>query len=197
MPAAAAWREIADGFADRVWGDVHGNSFAAINPGASPRVMLAGHIDEIGLMATRAHEPDGPKAFIPNSKLWGDILINFSQTHDNIRRFAEAQRATLGYDIDGVVYKVDDLDLQRRLGFRSTTPRWAIAHKFPAQEELTVVRDVEFQVGRTGALTPVARLEPVFVGGVTVSVAVPSPGPAEPAAQPISRSDREHEPSRT
>src|SRR5262249_15900632 len=108
-------------------------------------------------------------------KRWGfpvNPLIKRCETAEELLahyHLIEEQRATLGYDIDGVVYKVDDLALQHRLGFVSPSPRWASAHKFRAERATTIVRDIEIQVGRTGALTPVAKLEPVTVGGVVVS----------------------------
>ena len=106
---------------------------------------------------------------------WGIPISEYGRVVDSIagceayyEELAES-RQRLSFDIDGIVFKVDDLALQQQLGAVSRAPRWAIARKFPAQEEMTVVRGVEFQVGRTGAVTPVARLDPVFVGGVTVS----------------------------
>ena len=97
-----------------------------------------------------------------------DQVKGIQACSDYFNRLAE-KRNSLAYDIDGIVFKVNSLDLQQQLGFVSRAPRWAIAKKFPAQEEMTQLLDVEFQVGRTGAITPVARLQPVFVGGVTVS----------------------------
>ncbi|HMU68309.1 MAG TPA: NAD-dependent DNA ligase LigA, partial [Cellvibrionaceae bacterium] len=114
-------------------------------------------------------------ALLQQLKSWGFAISDEVTLADNIDACWDyyqrimAKRAQLPFDIDGVVFKVNSGQLQQQLGFISRAPRWAIAHKFPAQEEITQLIDVDFQVGRTGTITPVARLEPVFVGGVTVS----------------------------
>ncbi|WNJ80867.1 NAD-dependent DNA ligase LigA [Cedecea neteri] len=119
--------------------------------------------------------PASHMARLQQFKAWGlpvSDRIRLCNTPEEVLAFyhqVEADRPTLGFDIDGVVIKVDSLALQETLGFVARAPRWAVAFKFPAQEQMTTVRDVEFQVGRTGAITPVARLEPVQVAGVLVS----------------------------
>ncbi|WP_237932337.1 NAD-dependent DNA ligase LigA [Buttiauxella sp. S19-1] len=119
--------------------------------------------------------PASHHARLQQFKEWGlpvSDRIRLCNTPEEVLAFyhqVEADRPTLGFDIDGVVIKVDSLALQETLGFVARAPRWAVAFKFPAQEQMTFVRDVEFQVGRTGAITPVARLEPVQVAGVLVS----------------------------
>lgn len=119
--------------------------------------------------------PDTHSGLLNALKTWGFLTNRETATANSIheaiefyRRIGE-KRDALAYDIDGIVFKVNSRRLQEELGFISRAPRWAIAYKFPAQEESTTLIDVEFQVGRTGAVTPVARLKPVFVGGVTVS----------------------------
>ena len=119
--------------------------------------------------------PDTHYAILQQFRTWGlrvcpDIrIVQGAEGCLDYFREIGARRNSLPYDIDGVVYKVNSIATQQELGFISRAPRWAIAHKFPAQEEITELEGVDFQVGRTGALTPVARLKPVFVGGVTVS----------------------------
>ena len=157
---------------------------------ANPRNAAAGSLRQLDPEITRSR----PLKFFAYA--WGEVVPAFEGTqHGVLERFAawglpvndrtklcadaqamiahyrsiEAERADLGYDIDGVVYKVDALALQRRLGFVSRSPRWALAHKFAAQKALTVVEDIEINVGRTGSLNPLAKLRPVTVGGVVVS----------------------------
>ncbi|MEM9852050.1 MAG: NAD-dependent DNA ligase LigA, partial [Pseudomonadota bacterium] len=157
---------------------------------ANPRNAAAGSLRQLDATVTAAR----PLKFFAYA--WGALSQRLAETqfgaierlaafgfetnpltrrHDGLEtllahyREIETARATLGYDIDGVVYKVDDLALQARLGFRSTTPRWAIAHKFPAELAWTRLEAIDIQVGRTGALSPVARLQRVTVGGVVVS----------------------------
>jgi len=126
-------------------------------------------------MTEGGHLPDSHSEILSCLRTWGLRVSPLTQVATDVAGllayygYIREQRATLPYDIDGVVYKVDALVEQRALGFVARAPRWALAHKFPAEEEITTVRDIEWQVGRTGALTPVARLTPVFVGGVTVS----------------------------
>src|SRR5271167_545145 len=157
---------------------------------ANPRNFAAGSLRQLDPAITASR----PLAFFAYA--WGEISEPFASTQlgaiEAMRRFGlptnpltrlchstaellaryhaiEAERATLGYDIDGVVYKINDLALQERLGFISRSPRWAVAHKFPAERAMTVVEAIEINVGRTGALTPLAKLKPVTVGGVVVS----------------------------
>jgi len=157
---------------------------------ANPRNAAAGSLRQLDPEVTKSR----PLRFFAYT--WGDVSAPFAQTQwDAIKAFKawglpvnpdtkrtttaedllevyhdiEARRASLGYDIDGVVYKIDRLDWQQRLGFVSRSPRWAAAHKFPAEQAMTQLLGIDIQVGRTGKLAPVARLQPVTVGGVVVS----------------------------
>ncbi len=164
---------------------------AGLKPFANPRNAAAGSLRQLdpGITAQRPLTmycygvgivrggtlPDRHSAIMDRLREWGlrvspksDVVTGADGCLRYYRKMA-AERDALPYEIDGVVYKVDRIEWQERLGELSRAPRWALAHKFPAKEEMTRLLDVEWQVGRTGALTPVARLEPVSVGGVTVS----------------------------
>jgi len=160
-------------------------------PFANPRNAAAGSLRQLDPKVTASRplamycyavgRVDGSEQLSTHSEMldqlkqWGLPLCKERKTVKGVQGclsyFQEMSelRDSLPYEIDGIVYKVNSLKLQKELGFVAKAPRWAIAHKFPAQEEITRVNAIEFQVGRTGAITPVARLEPVFVGGVTVS----------------------------
>ena len=96
-------------------------------------------------------------------------LVNGVEEIDRNHRIIEEKKSDIDYDLDGLVYKVDDLTLQKRLGFVSNSPRWAIAHKFSSEKAFSKIKNIEIQVGRTGALTPVAKIDPITIGGVVVS----------------------------
>lgn len=149
-------------------------SLRQLNPKITAQRPLAFFTHSIGQIEDGKLAPTHT-AILDQFKRWGLPRCPQTQTAKNISACLayyhkiEKQRPTLPYEIDGVVYKVNAIALQQQLGFVSRAPRWALAHKFPAEEELTQVLAIEFQVGRTGALTPVARLQPVFVGGATIS----------------------------
>ncbi|MFZ0218957.1 MAG: NAD-dependent DNA ligase LigA [Candidatus Aquirickettsiella sp.] len=149
-------------------------SLRQLNPKITAQRCLAFFTHSIGQI-TEGKLADTHTTILDQFERWGLPRCPQTQTAKNIvaclayyHKIAK-QRAKLPYEIDGVVYKVNTIPLQQQLGFVSRAPRWALAHKFPAQEEFTKILAIEFQVGRTGTLTPVARLQPVFVGGATIS----------------------------
>lgn len=149
-------------------------SLRQLDPRITAKRALEMCVYSVGLVEG-GNLPDKHSDILKQLQQWGFLTNREMMVAKNVteciayyRRLQE-KRSALAYDIDGIVFKVNERKLQEQLGFISRAPRWAIAYKFPAQEEMTLLQDVEFQVGRTGSITPVARLQPVFVGGVTVS----------------------------
>ncbi|MEM7191877.1 MAG: NAD-dependent DNA ligase LigA [Pseudomonadota bacterium] len=198
IPAKVSAKDFPDPFEVRVEIYRSHSAFAALNAEqekagakvfANPRNAAAGSLRQLDPAITASRPLQffayawGEAASLPADTQWGvyrafakwgfplNPLAKLTSSIDEMLatyREIEEGRAGLDYDIDGIVYKLDRLDLQERLGFVSRSPRWAVAHKFPAEKATTILRDIEIQVGRTGALTPVAKLEPVTVGGVVV-----------------------------
>ncbi|MEM7620929.1 MAG: NAD-dependent DNA ligase LigA [Pseudomonadota bacterium] len=198
IPHTLSGSDIPDVFEIRGEIYMRHDDFAALNTAqqningkvfANPRNAAAGSLRQLDASITAKRPLKffayswGDASSMPSSTQWGmsqalkdfGLPINpFTKCCTNVKdvlevyRAIELQRASLDYDIDGIVYKVNRLDWQNRLGFVSRSPRWAIAHKFPAEKAITLIKDIEIQVGRTGALTPVAKLVPITVGGVVV-----------------------------
>ena len=150
-----------------------GGSLRQKNPNETKKIPLKFVAYAFGAIEPRNFEKQSE--YLKLLKTWGfntssyNKLVSTIEDIEKNHKMIEAKRSTIDYDLDGLVYKIDDLKLQNRLGFVSNSPRWAIAHKFSSEKGFSIIKNIEIQVGRTGALTPVAKIEPVNVGGVVVS----------------------------
>ena len=150
-----------------------GGSLRQKNPNETKKIPLKFVAYAFGAVDKQNFEKQSE--YLKLLKTWGfstnslNTIVSTAEEIDRNYKKIESLRTSIDYDLDGLVYKVDDLKLQRRLGFVSNSPRWAIAHKFSAEKGFSLIKKIEIQVGRTGALTPVAKIEPINIGGVVVS----------------------------